>query len=196
MSKREQTMDTLMDAALRLLGDRSESAISVRDIGAEAGANHGLIHHYFGSKDQLFRAALLRASRTFYEDQPQELQIAWIFRFFRERPEILRILARAMLDGPKDVQDLLVPPPERLAHWVTQLQGALDQITPDNATPINAYVLDSLGIAAIMGWFLFRPLLCRALNLPDNAEEEIERIIDSLDTLIRQLGGSVSTDSG
>ena len=47
----------LTDAAARLLGQRSPGRISGRDLAGEAGVNYGLIHYYFGSKDEGLRAA-------------------------------------------------------------------------------------------------------------------------------------------
>jgi AcrR family transcriptional regulator len=50
--------DALIEAAKRLLADRAPSAIAGRDLAAEAGANYGLLHHYFGGKDEALRAGL------------------------------------------------------------------------------------------------------------------------------------------
>ena len=57
-SRSEQTKRALLEAAVRLLDRRAAGDISVRDIAAEAGVNHGLVHHYFGTKQRLFVAAM------------------------------------------------------------------------------------------------------------------------------------------
>jgi len=43
----------------------------MRDVAAEAGVNHALIHYYFGSKDQLVIAVLDAANRRLIERQTQ-----------------------------------------------------------------------------------------------------------------------------
>ena len=43
----------------------------MRDVAAEAGINHALIHYYFGSKDQLVIAVLDEANRRLLERQKQ-----------------------------------------------------------------------------------------------------------------------------
>ncbi|NUS12634.1 MAG: TetR/AcrR family transcriptional regulator [Streptomyces sp.] len=48
----------ILAAARRLFGAHSYSAVSLTDIAAEAGAARALIHHYFGSKRQLYLAVV------------------------------------------------------------------------------------------------------------------------------------------
>ncbi len=49
-----------MDAAERLLIGVGYSGISTRRLAEEAGANHGLVHYYFGSMENLFVRVLER----------------------------------------------------------------------------------------------------------------------------------------
>jgi AcrR family transcriptional regulator len=53
-----QTPEAILAAARRLFAERGVQATSVRAIAREAGVNPALVHHYFGTKDQLFVAAL------------------------------------------------------------------------------------------------------------------------------------------
>src|SRR5215207_8300770 len=57
---RSQTAEALLDAAERLLVEVGHAGISTRRLAAEAGANQGLIHYYFGSMDELFVQVLER----------------------------------------------------------------------------------------------------------------------------------------
>jgi AcrR family transcriptional regulator len=50
----------LMDAAERLLIELGYAAVTTRVVSKEAGLNHGLVHYYFGSMDELFLAVLER----------------------------------------------------------------------------------------------------------------------------------------
>jgi AcrR family transcriptional regulator len=57
---RQQTEDAFLDAAERLLIEVGYSGISTRRVAEEAGANHGLVHYYFGSMENLFVRVLER----------------------------------------------------------------------------------------------------------------------------------------
>jgi AcrR family transcriptional regulator len=54
------TADALLDAAERLLVEVGYGGITTRRLAAEAGANQGLVHYYFGSIDELFVQVLER----------------------------------------------------------------------------------------------------------------------------------------
>jgi TetR/AcrR family transcriptional regulator len=59
-SPRSATAESFLDAAERLLVEIGHAAISTRRLAAEAGANQGLVHYYFGSMDELFVQVLER----------------------------------------------------------------------------------------------------------------------------------------
>jgi AcrR family transcriptional regulator len=59
-SARAETEDAFLDAAERLLIDVGYSGITTRRLAEEAGANHGLVHYYFGSMENLFVRVLER----------------------------------------------------------------------------------------------------------------------------------------
>ena len=50
----------LLDAAERLLVDSGQARITTRRLAEEAGVNHGLVHYYFGSNENLMVRALER----------------------------------------------------------------------------------------------------------------------------------------
>src|SRR6476620_2835 len=52
----EQTRAAVIDAAERLFSERGFAATSIRDISAASGVSHPLVHHHFGSKDDLYVA--------------------------------------------------------------------------------------------------------------------------------------------
>jgi AcrR family transcriptional regulator len=53
-----QTKDAILAAARAQFADHGYTGTTVRSVAAAAAVNPALIHHYFGSKDQLFLAAL------------------------------------------------------------------------------------------------------------------------------------------
>src|SRR4051794_17359887 len=58
--QRSATAEALLDAAERLLVDVGHAGITTRRLAAEADANQGLVHYYFGSIDELFVQVLER----------------------------------------------------------------------------------------------------------------------------------------
>ncbi len=52
------TRERLIQAARQCLLERGHQACSVKVIAEQAGVNHGLVHHYFGSKERLWLAVM------------------------------------------------------------------------------------------------------------------------------------------
>jgi AcrR family transcriptional regulator len=59
-SVREANVEAFLDAAERLLVREGAAGISTRQLAREAAQNHGLVHYYFGSVDELLLQALER----------------------------------------------------------------------------------------------------------------------------------------
>ncbi|MEX2570960.1 MAG: helix-turn-helix domain-containing protein [Gemmatimonadota bacterium] len=57
---REETENHFLDAAERLLIEVGYAGVTTRRLAEEAGMNHGLIHYYFGSMEELFVRVLER----------------------------------------------------------------------------------------------------------------------------------------
>ena len=68
-SIRETNVDAFLDAAERLLVREGAAGISTRQLATEAGQNHGLVHYYFGSVDELLLQTLERFTGRILERQ-------------------------------------------------------------------------------------------------------------------------------
>jgi AcrR family transcriptional regulator len=87
---RSATAEAFLDAAERLLVEVGHAGISTRRLAAEAGANQGLVHYYFGSIDELlvevlerFTERLVARQREMYaSDAPfiEKWRTAWRFQ--------------------------------------------------------------------------------------------------------------------
>jgi AcrR family transcriptional regulator len=73
-SVREANVEAFLDAAERLLVREGAAGISTRQLAREAGQNHGLVHYYFGSVEELllqtlerFTGRVLERQRAMYE---------------------------------------------------------------------------------------------------------------------------------
>jgi AcrR family transcriptional regulator len=52
------TRDAILDSARQNFGDNGYDATSIRRVAQDAGVDPALVHHYFGTKEQLFVAAM------------------------------------------------------------------------------------------------------------------------------------------
>ena len=66
-----ETEQALLDAAERLLIEVGAAGITTRRVADEADANHGLVHYYFGSVEQLLVRVLERFTERLIERQRQ-----------------------------------------------------------------------------------------------------------------------------
>jgi AcrR family transcriptional regulator len=66
---RSAAEEALLDAAERLLLDVGHAGITTRRLAVEAGVNHGLVHYYFGSNENLLVRALERFTERLIERQ-------------------------------------------------------------------------------------------------------------------------------
>jgi AcrR family transcriptional regulator len=66
-----ETEQALLDAAERLLVEVGATGITTRQVAKAAGVNHGLVHYYFGSVEQLLVRVLERFTERLIERQRQ-----------------------------------------------------------------------------------------------------------------------------
>jgi AcrR family transcriptional regulator len=102
----EEKRRLILGAAVRVFARKGYHSSRVGDIAAEAGVAHGLLYHYFASKEQLletvFRetwSALLEAfARVAESDEPAPEQLrqvaAILLRSWRRDPDLVRVLVR------------------------------------------------------------------------------------------------------
>lgn len=78
--EQQQTRERIIAAASKMLAEKGYDATTLREISREAQAAPGLVHYYFGGKDQLLVEALQAAGQRFHqrmEHLAQELSTDW-----------------------------------------------------------------------------------------------------------------------
>lgn len=164
----------LLQAAARLFAERGPAAVSVRDIAAEAGVNHGLVHRHFGSKEALLGAVLDRLVDEIVDaippGKPSLEPLGAIFEA-TQRGAYWRVLARAILDGeiPEERQSDF-PVARQLVATFADLkrQGVL-------AEEFDPQLLAAGSMAVALGWLAFEPFLLAATGLPKRQRREHRR---------------------
>jgi AcrR family transcriptional regulator len=111
----------ILDAAVRVFAAKGYHTCRVGDIAEEAGIAHGLLYHYFGSKEEVLETVfrenwselLVAFDRIEASDEPPLEQLAGIakvlLRAWRDRPELVTVMVREVARSP-------------------QLQGQVDEI--------------------------------------------------------------------
>ena len=161
---REHVEDALIAAAADLLGEIGPRAVSVRMIAERAGVNHGLVHHYFGGKAELLRAAMTRLveeHRDFATEKsggravPAPLALA-------EDQRYLRAVVRAVLDGDEELATTELStgysiPRAALEHLATKRQ----MLEPDLDTKAKV----AMEMALEMGWAALEPFILAVVDV-------------------------------
>jgi AcrR family transcriptional regulator len=103
----------ILDAAVRVFATKGYHTCRVGDIAEEAGIAHGLLYHYFASKEEVlhtvFRenwSALLEAfTRIEASDEPPVEQLGAIakvlLRAWRDQPDLVRVMVREVARSPQ-----------------------------------------------------------------------------------------------
>jgi AcrR family transcriptional regulator len=111
----------ILDAAVRVFAKKGYHTCRVADIAEEAGIAHGLLYHYFGSKEEVLQTVfrenwtqLLEAfARIEASAEPPLAQLSAIakllLRSWRDQPDLVRVMVREVARSP-------------------QLQGQVDEI--------------------------------------------------------------------
>ena len=87
------TRETILDAAEETFAKSGYAGTSLREIADKAGVNQALLHHYFGSKDGLFKAIFLRRGQELSRERLELLDLLEQ----RPTPPTLEEIVRAYL---------------------------------------------------------------------------------------------------
>ena len=160
---RAASEDALMTAAADLFEEVGPNAVSVRAIAERAGVNHGLVHHYFGSKAGLVQAVLERlADESAAAIRERGVDAVIGSDDGRVRRHV-RVLTRVVLDGaaPEGFQAQF-PIVAYLSGLGRETLGMDDQ---------TAGLRASQAVALMVGWLILEPWLLASAGLGPDALE-------------------------
>jgi AcrR family transcriptional regulator len=147
-ANRMETEERFLDAAERLLVDVGYAGITTRRLAEETGANHGLVHYYFGSIEDLFLRVLerftdrliVRQRAMYASDAPYIAKWRAAMRYLDEDRPYQKIWweLQAMAWNRPELQ-------ERIARvhgaWCDAMRGAVTDA-------VRRYRLDHTGLSA------------------------------------------------
>jgi TetR/AcrR family transcriptional regulator, repressor for neighboring sulfatase len=171
---REETTATILDAAEKLFVRRGYTAVTIREIAAEAGVSHALVHRYLGSKEDVYRATL-RHNETLVrdaaagEDELLEATRLMLREAVLRQQRYLRLIAHSTLHGLSYEQTSgRFAATERLIELADRVAQDGEY---DTGAPSPRFVIVSL-VAMLLGWSSSRDWLLRVAGLEDMSEEE------------------------
>ncbi|MDX6485030.1 MAG: TetR/AcrR family transcriptional regulator, fatty acid metabolism regulator protein, partial [Gaiellaceae bacterium] len=134
----EEKRRLILDAAVRVFAHKGFHTSRVGDIAEEAGVAHGLLYHYFSSKDEvletIFRdnwgvlVARIEAVEQSGESAREQLRhvAAILLRTWRHEPDVVRVVVREIARSPEVQERIgeLVKPIEAIRRIVEAGQAS------------------------------------------------------------------------
>jgi TetR/AcrR family fatty acid metabolism transcriptional regulator len=163
----EEKRRAILDAAARVFARKGFHTSRVGDIAEEAGVAHGLLYHYFSSKDEvletIFRenwSVLVERLRAVEESgEPAREQLrhvsAILLRTWRHEPDVVRVVVREIARSPEVQQRIgeLVKPIDSIRRIIERGQESGEFRVELN--PRLAAVMFYGGVDEILtGWVL------------------------------------------
>jgi AcrR family transcriptional regulator len=171
--------EALIAAAAELFAARGPRAVSVREVAAAAGVNHGLVHHYFGGKDELVGAVLDHLAERAAEEVATHEDPSVIYADGGPTAVHGRIVAHLLVSGT----DL-----SRLRRSFPAMDALRQRFRDGGLTSQEAGERSAQVVAMIMGWQLFEPFLAEANGLERSAESRRRILDDALRRLVPGAG--------
>jgi AcrR family transcriptional regulator len=188
----EDKRKQLLDAAVRVFARRGYHGSRVGDIAEEAGVAHGLLYHYFSSKEDVLRTVfrenfveLLARFRAVEEtDEPAPDKLAGVakilLRTWRNDPDLVTVMVREVARSPQlqgQVEEV------REAFAVLQRiieQGQREGAFRDDLDPLFSAWIVYGGLEEVLtGWVLG--------GLPDGEDDVTTAERTAIDLALRGL---------
>jgi TetR/AcrR family transcriptional regulator len=190
----DKTKAAILDAALRAFAERGFEGASIREITGSVGVGHNLVRHYFGSKDDLWRAAVwhglgpvasritemfdVQAARPLRPTLRAGLELLVVEA--AANPDAFRLLlAEALRGGPRFDQlydDVLEP--------VAQALLAYANGTDEIPSTVDLRVLGVFVFGAVFSPFTFEGFAARVGFAQPRRGEALDRQVDQLIDMI------------
>jgi AcrR family transcriptional regulator len=182
---RQATEASLQRAALTLLERNGVLAgLNLREVAEEAGANRGLVYHYFGSRRDLLRAALRSDVRERISDfqagraMAAPARYARFFRTMLGHRQAAVLATLLIIDGDKAVR--MVPDP-------AGTRARIERDVDDGHLPpgTDADGLHAALASMIYGYMVLRDRLADELEV--DADKLDGQVADTIERLLRGL---------
>ncbi len=148
----EETHQSLIETAVRLLSEKGVEALSVSALAREVGLNRTTVYYHFPSRDAMLRAvkdwSTAQLARGMEHDAPQLERMAMITHFVLDNPELIKLWIDDFI-APGDIR-------ERYPRWdelVSGLKRSFAASDPEVDAEVYAVMMLS---SAIIGPRIFQ----------------------------------------
>ena len=183
----EPVKAALIEAACEGLAELGPRALSTRALGERAGVNHGQIHHYFGGKRGLLKAAMASLAAEHWRNSlqrseggpiPPALSLAEDSRYWRAT-------ARAVIEGDLELARVEIDEgfsvPRRAVESFQNKLGA-------DGDDLDFKARAALLIATQLGYVVFERFAMLMVDVPDSDREALrERVKANLEETMSDL---------
>lgn len=164
-ARRAGTRQQIIDAAVELIADQGFTATSVDDIAAAAGVAKGSVYYNFGSKSDVFEAALagglerltstLQAARAGLEGKEALVAlIAELLEQIRMHPNFAKLLAAEVFRVGREWQETVG---HIRAEVIEFYARALGEARPGADVSLLAAAVFGATLVAGLEWLVFQP---------------------------------------
>jgi AcrR family transcriptional regulator len=172
---REQTSEAILDAAEELFARGGPEGVSVREIAAQAGISHALVHRYLGSKQEVYKAVLNRDQERILRATGDATDLAAALPLmFAEvlgpRRQYATLLTHSSIHGlPRDavVQGHAL----RRLLQLAAAEPEHGREAPTVAGLDHRFVVGAI-VAMLLGWIALEPWMRGAIDL-DLTDEQV-----------------------
>jgi TetR/AcrR family transcriptional regulator len=160
-NQRVSRREAILDAAEELFVERGFAAIAISEIAQKADVTKSLIHHHFGSKQELWDAVKKRSFEGYVEKQGRLLEqsepskellresFQGYYDYLKENPSLVRLFSWTLAEGDVDsVGKVLAGPGVEMLR-----KGCGEGSIRKDVEPINIL---RIGIGMITHWFQAR----------------------------------------
>ncbi len=170
----DRTREALIAAAKALISERPPSSVPGRVLAEAAGVNYGLIHHYFGSKDAVFRAAIFEMRDEFLARHPSPEMLGLLTS---ESDPYLRALVRSQMDYPRDIGGPVTVGPiaGALVSALKERLTGRDGPGADRALEARARAIALISLQ--LGYGVFKAMLLDAAGVGLEDVDEVEAVL-------------------
>ena len=164
----EEKRRLILDAAVRVFAHKGFHTSRVGDIANEAGVAHGLLYHYFASKDEVLETIFrenwsvlverIRAVEDSGEPAREQLRhvAAILLRTWRHQPDVVRVVVREIARSPEIQERIgeLVKPIDSIRRIIERGQAGGElraELNPQLAAVMFYGAVDEILTAWVLG---------------------------------------------
>jgi len=179
----------LIEAAASMLGEVGPRGVSVRDVAERAGVNHGQVHHYFGGKRGLLKAAMAFLARNHFEHTRQlaEGSVFPPILSLAEDTNYSRALCQSVMEGDLELASIEIEEGVSAPRYILR---ALQEEKGHATTDLEIKAQIAAMAAMQLGWAAFEDFILLLLELEsedrdslrDKVKDVMQSIVDGLRT--------------